>query len=71
MANVTPLTDDSRMSFGKWAGERLGDVPDEYFEWLSAQAGFKFKHPALWNYLNKSNASDSNSSDFDLFQHPR
>lgn len=44
------LTEDSRMPFGKWAGERLADIPDEYFEWLKKQPGFKFKHPALWKW---------------------
>ncbi len=25
------LTDNSRMSFGKYKGKRLGDIPDSYF----------------------------------------
>ncbi len=64
MSKITPLTDDSKMPFGKWTGERLGDVPDEYFEWLSAQDGFKFKHPALWNYLNEGNRGECDNQLF-------
>ena len=56
------LTNDSLMPFGKWAGERLADVPDEYWEWLLEQPGFKFKHPALWNYLNDESSSAQRNS---------
>lgn len=57
-----PLNDDSRMSFGQWRGERLADIPDKYFEWLKSQPGFKFKNPALWNYLNKNESTDDTSN---------
>ena len=37
----TPMTnalhDDSLMPFGKHKGERLGEVPDDYFRWFLTQ----------------------------------
>ena len=40
-----PLNDDSRMPFGKHRGERMEDVPEEYWEWLSNQEWFDWNSP--------------------------
>jgi len=34
LKSPSALTDDDRMPFGKHAGERLGDVPAEYYHYL-------------------------------------
>jgi len=33
----TRLNDDSTLPFGKHGGERLGDVPDDYWRWFLSQ----------------------------------
>lgn len=33
----TELHDDDRMPFGKYRGERLGDIPDDYWRWFLRQ----------------------------------
>lgn len=30
---VPPLSDDDLMSFGKFKGKRIGDIPAEYLDW--------------------------------------
>jgi uncharacterized protein (DUF3820 family) len=31
------LTDDDKMPWGKYRGQRLGDVPDHYWRWFLQQ----------------------------------
>lgn len=33
----TRLTDDDRMLWGKYKDERLGDIPDDYWQWFLKQ----------------------------------
>ena len=37
MSNRTNLNDDDVMTFGKWKGTRLGEVPDHYWRWFVRQ----------------------------------
>lgn len=43
------LSDDDHMPFGKFAGQRLGDVPDWYFLWFLKQPWSK-DYPDLVRY---------------------
>ena len=36
-SNRTTLCDDDLMTFGKYKGFRLGEVPDSYFRWFLEQ----------------------------------
>lgn len=38
LSNRTAKTDDDKMPFGKYAGQRLGDVPDSYWMWFLSQS---------------------------------
>lgn len=52
--NMTPskrLSDDSIMPFGEHKGERLGDIPDDYWIWFGKQSWAK-KWPSLIEYAN-------------------
>ena len=51
LSNKTALDDDSIMYFGKWAGKRLGDVPDYYWRWFLSQEWCD-DHPKLVEYAN-------------------
>lgn len=46
------LDDDCYMLFGKWAGKRLGEVPDSYFQWFLRQ-DWCDEHPDLVEYANQ------------------
>lgn len=43
------LTDDDRISWGKYKGMRLGDIPDWYFSWFLKQS-WSSKFPDLIEY---------------------
>jgi hypothetical protein len=43
--------EDTRMPWGKHKGERLGDIPDKYFRWLSEQDWID-KWEGLSNYID-------------------
>ncbi len=45
------MNDDSLMPFGKYKGQRLGDVPDDYWRWFLDQ-DWCDKWPALVEYAN-------------------
>lgn len=45
----TKLNDDDRMPFGKWQGQKLGDVPDNYWRWFLTQE-WSSKYPDLIEY---------------------
>jgi hypothetical protein len=45
------LTDDDIMPWGKYRGERLGDVPDDYLDWLGKQDWIE-DHPDLLEYID-------------------
>lgn len=45
------LTDDSRMMWGTHKGERLSDIPNSYWRWLSKQDWLD-KWPALADYID-------------------
>ena len=47
------LDDESEMPFGKHEGERLMDVPDDYFHWLSQQDWIEH-WPALLEYIQQN-----------------
>lgn len=48
------ITDDTLMPFGKYRGQRLGDIPDDYFEWLYDQTWFtQQSHGELWEYARR------------------
>ena len=51
LTNTTRLHDDCPMPFGKHAGKRLGDVPDNYFRWFLAQ-DWCDQYPDLVAYAN-------------------
>lgn len=43
------LHDDDRMPFGKYKGQRLGEVPDDYWLWFLQQE-WSHKWPDLVEY---------------------
>lgn len=44
--------DDSRMTFGKYKGVAMRDVPDSYIRWLADQTWFgPDSHPGLYEYV--------------------
>ncbi len=45
------LDEDDPMPWGKYEGERLGDVPDSYLTWL-IQQDWIGDHPRLKRYLD-------------------
>lgn len=49
------LTDESLMPIGIHKGKRLGDIPDDYWEWFLKQ-DWCDKYPAIVQYAN--NVSD-------------
>ncbi|MFH0907155.1 MAG: DUF3820 family protein [bacterium] len=49
------MDDNSTMPFGKYSGEKLGDVPDNYLVWLWDQTWFTERsHGALWRYVRSA-----------------
>ena len=46
----TIWNDDDKMPFGVHKGERLGDIEDSYFVWLSQQDWCESRHPGLFEY---------------------
>ena len=53
----TILDEDSRMIWGKHKGERLGDIPDKYWRWLSVQDWID-NWPALADYIDGLDLSE-------------
>ena len=51
LSNRTVYNDDDRMPFGRYHGERLGDVPDSYWRWFLEQ-GWCGDYPDLVEYAN-------------------
>jgi len=51
MSEPRTLHDDSRMPFGKWRLERLGNVPDYYWRWF-LQQDWCDEWPELVEYAN-------------------
>ena len=51
LSKRTRLDDDSRMPFGKYRGQRLGDVPDSYWRWFLSQ-DWCDEWPDLVEYAN-------------------
>ena len=49
MGDRTKLHDDDLMPFGKWHGQRLGDVPDHYWKWF-VQQDWADQYPELLEY---------------------
>ena len=47
----TVLTDDSIMPFGKYKGQKLGEVPDSYLRWFLGQ-DWCDQWPELLEYAN-------------------
>jgi|LSQX01.3.fsa_nt_gb hypothetical protein len=47
----TKYDDDHRMPFGKYSGQRLGDVPDSYWLWFLEQ-DWCDNYPNLVEYAN-------------------
>ncbi len=45
------MNDKSPMPFGKYKGDPLEDVPDDYLLWLLRQTWVATKYPDLWKYL--------------------
>lgn len=50
-SNLTKLSDDDEMPFGKHQGSPLGDVPDSYWQWFLRQPWCD-NYPALVQYAN-------------------
>jgi uncharacterized protein (DUF3820 family) len=51
-SNVRALHDDSEMPFGKYRGQRLGEVPDHYWRWFLDQ-DWCGQYPDLVDYANQ------------------
>lgn len=54
VADLMVPSDDYEMTFGKHQGERLGDIPDGYFRWLSEQDWLEDKYPELLAYIQEN-----------------
>lgn len=48
--NEKRLTDDDKMPFGAHKGKRLGDVPDDYWQWFLQQYWAWTSYPQLVEY---------------------
>jgi uncharacterized protein (DUF3820 family) len=59
-----PLTDDSRMPFGKHYGERMQDIPASYYHFLWTQESFDRKSQ-VGQYIER-NLSALETEDPDL-----
>lgn len=55
---VEPLKDSDPMPFGKFRGEKIGDVPAWYLIWLLTAdfADIKKQYPRLYAYIEKNEA---------------
>ena len=51
LSTQTQRHDDDRMPFGKYKGQRLGDVPDSYWRWFLSQ-DWCDEWPDLVEYAN-------------------
>lgn len=51
MSNRRRLNDDDKMPFGKYKGQKLGDVPDSYWQWFIEQ-DWCDEWPDLVEYAN-------------------
>ena len=51
LSNQTKRHDDNLMPFGKWKGQRLGEVPDSYWKWFLRQ-DWCDRYPKLVEYAN-------------------
>ena len=49
------LEDDDRMPWGRYRGQRLHDIPPEYWAWLLAQPWFRDHHD-LYEYAGRATA---------------
>lgn len=50
------FTDETLMSFGKYRGTKLSDVPADYLLWLADQDRFSERNPELSAYIEKNRA---------------
>ena len=57
------LTDDDVFPWGKWKGERLGDVPDHYWMWFLRQTWCD-ENPRLVKYAELVADSTDQSEDY-------
>lgn len=48
---VQKWQDDTMMPVGKYRGERLGDIPDDYLFWLWDQSWLEPTYPGLYLYV--------------------
>ena len=48
------LTDTDKITFGKYQGKMLQDVPAGYLLWLYEESNIKEKNIALYNYIHNS-----------------
>lgn len=53
-ANVEPMNEREFMSFGKFKGERLGDVPAWWLLWVYDQKEMKRTRPQLYAYIEEN-----------------
>jgi len=53
MSEVTehPISDSYIMPFGKYEGDKIGDVPAKYLLWCLQQDWMKDKYPKVYQYL--------------------
>ena len=49
---IEPLSGEDRMPFGKHKGEKLEDIPAQYFLWLHEQDWFARKYPEVEKYID-------------------
>lgn len=54
---VIPATDKTILTFGKFRGDAIGDIPAWYLLWLHEQAWTRDDYPEIWKYLEKNRAN--------------
>ena len=52
MSEPIKLNDDNLMPFGKYRGQKLGTIPDNYFRWFLSQSWCD-EWPDLVTYANQ------------------
>ena len=52
------MRDDDLMPFGKHKGEKLVDIPDSYFRWLSTQEFVEEQYPELFEYITLAGSGE-------------
>lgn len=50
------MKDSDLMPFGKYKGEKLGDVPADYLLWLVDQGNVRVRYPELYRYVDQGRA---------------